>query len=41
MSTTNTIFTDLAVMLDELGLSISALRWRELLGSPAYSDFTP
>jgi len=33
--------TDLSVMLDELGLSVSALRWRELFGSPEYSDFTP
>ena len=41
MSTTNAAPADLTVMLDELGLSVSALRWRELLGSPEYSDFTP
>jgi len=32
---------DIAVMLDELGLSVSALRWKELLESPEFSDFTP
>ena len=41
MSTTNAAPADLTVMLDELGLSVSALRWRELFGSPEYSDFTP
>ena len=41
MSTTNAAPADLAVMLDELGLSVSALRWHDLLGSPEYSDFTP
>jgi len=34
----NTTSTDVAVMLDELGLSVAALRWKELLGSPEYSD---
>ena len=28
-------------MLDELGLSLAALRWNELLNSPSFSDFTP
>ena len=37
----NTTSTDVAVMLDELGLPASALRWKELFGSPEYSDFTP
>ena len=32
---------DIAVMLDELELPASALRWRELLGSPGFADFTP
>lgn len=32
---------DIAVMLDELGLPLSALRWKELLESPEFTDFTP
>ena len=32
---------DIAVMLDELGLPLSALRWKELLESPEFADFTP
>ena len=32
---------DIAVMLDELGLPVSALRWKELLESPEFADFTP
>lgn len=37
----NTTHTDLSVMLDELGLPVAALRWKELLESPNFSDFTP
>ena len=32
---------DITVMLDELGLPVSALRWKELLESTEFSDFTP
>ena len=35
------ISLDIAVMLDELGLPLSALRWKELLESPEFADFTP
>lgn len=33
--------TELAVMLDELGLSVSSLRWQEQQYSLEFSDFTP
>lgn len=32
---------DITTMLDELGLPVSALRWKELLEIPEFSDFTP
>ncbi len=32
---------DISAMLDELGLSIAALRFKEIMDSPELADFTP
>ena len=37
----NTKDIDIATMLDDLNLPVSALRWKEILNSPELSNYAP